>query len=486
MAEPRSPQSAQPYPHQVGGHGLLAVAPHGKVIKPSSRKELDFYQYINSHLLPDSLRWIRQVTPSYHGEADFPRLSLDSPPLPHTPPLSLTPTHPNHPPASPPHLPPLTTPHPATHPANSHPATHTPPTNSPPTNSNSPSTTPPHAKLPHAPLLWRPIDGSNQSSTSISPWAARMVTRLQNTTHPSRRPRPCIALEDINRAFVFPCVMDCKIGTRHYDDDASEAKRQRHIWKAKSTTSAKCGVRYTGMQSFKRDAHLPYAHKGAFKHHDKYLGRTLTEKDLVPWATWFFHDNHRVRTDCVRLMLDKVRSLRVQLDAQRQFFFYSSSLLLVYEGALEDVMPPRVDVRMIDFAHTVKSKGRRDDGYVLGIDYLIKILTTILDNHEQGVTALPEENSSEATAVGTTEATALDPSTVLQKATGMESADCVELAEVAKENGNGRDEGEENGVGADADGEGVAEGVARRGAAAAVVPKVVQAGGKREVADEAE
>eukprot|EP00177_Eucheuma_denticulatum_P006481 GFKZ01011798.1.p1 GENE.GFKZ01011798.1~~GFKZ01011798.1.p1 ORF type:complete len:332 (-),score=42.05 GFKZ01011798.1:940-1875(-) len=311
-----------------------------------------------------------------------------------------------------------------------------------------------------------------------------MVTRLQNTTHPSRRPRPCIALEDINRAFVFPCVMDCKIGTRHYDDDASQAKRQRHIWKAKSTTSAKCGVRYTGMQSFKRDPHLPYAHKGAFKHHDKYLGRTLTENDLVPWATWFFHDNHRVRTDCVRLMLDKVRSLRVFLDAQRQFFFYSSSLLLVYEGALDDVMPPRVDVRMIDFAHTVKSKGRRDDGYVLGIDYLIKILTTILDNHEQGVTTLPKENTSEATAVGTTEATALDPSTVLQ--VGLECADRVELGDVAKENGNGREGAEENGVDGDTDGAAVARNAARGDSAQKAVVNLEQAGDEREVADDAE
>lgn len=152
------------------------------------------------------------------------------------------------------------------------------------------------------------------------------------------------------------------------------------------------------MQTFKRDPHCARSAKGVLEHRDKYLGRTLTEPDLVPWATWFFYDNHRVRTDCIKMILEKIRYLRASLDCQRHFFFYSSSLLLVYEGALEDVAVPRVDVRMIDFAHTVRSKGRRDDGYVLGIDYLIKILTTILENDKRGILPLPAQSGLEMTA----------------------------------------------------------------------------------------
>lgn len=222
--------------------------------------------------------------------------------------------------------------------------------------------------------------------------------------------------------------MDCKIGTRHYDDDASEAKRQRHIWKAKSTTSARCGVRYTGMQTFKRDLHCACSAKGVLEHRDKYLGRTLTEPDLVPWATWFFYDNHRVRIDCVKMILEKIRHLRASLNCQRHFFFYSSSLLLVYEGALEGVAAPRVDVRMIDFAHTVRSKGYRDDGYVLGIDYLIKILTGILENDKRGILSLPGQSD-----VGVTVDT-----TAVMNAKGP--------TEASKQNGREKNGAEHNGM----------------------------------------
>lgn len=233
---------------------------------------------------------------------------------------------------------------------------------------------------------------------SISPWAARMKTRKKHLYtaalgHPPKRPRPCVELEDINNGFIIPCVMDCKIGTRHYDDDASEAKRQRHIWKAKSTTSAKCGVRYVGMQSFKMGS-TGTMMGGSLEHRDKYLGRRITEKDLVPWATWFFHDNTRVRYACVEMILEKVVELREKLNLQKQFFFYSSSLLLVYEGAREDLAAPKVDVRMIDFAHTVPSNGHRDDGYVLGIDYLVSILKTILKNEVNNATILPSNGGA--------------------------------------------------------------------------------------------
>lgn len=419
MADSRH-SAAHPYPHQVGGHGLLAATPQGNVIKPSSLKELDFYNYIHSDQLPPALRWIRNVTPKYHGQVDFPDIKI------HTDPSSPNPAPSSH------HSRqlPLTTIH--------HPSNHIVPTNTDScTMSNNPtsahSISAPHTQpvlpvqsspnTPPAqltPLYWRTSDASTNFAAPISPWAARMGYRRQNaSSNPPRRSRPSIELEDINAVFILPCVMDCKIGTRHYDDDASEAKRQRHIWKAKSTTSARCGVRYTGMQTFKRDPHFARSSKGALEHRDKYLGRTLTEPDLVPWATWFFHDNHRVRIDCVQMILDKIRTLRANLDCQRHFFFYSSSLLLVYEGALDDIAAPRVDVRMIDFAHTVRSKGCRDDGYVLGIDYLIKILAAIVENEKRGTLQLPTQNDLQVTA-GIDAPMHVKPQTELSKQNGRE------------------------------------------------------------------
>ena len=322
---------SRPYPHQVGGHGQLAITPSGQVLKPARAKELKFYTYIHSNRLPQEMHWIRQVTPTFFGSIP---ISSDT---------NINIQDSNGP---------ITT-----------------FTN---TNSNSSSSQ----------LRWH--DNQKQISVDMSPWAAQMSCRNSSSTKPTRS----IVLEDINHQFHLPCILDCKVGIRHYDDDASEEKRRRHIAKANATTSSKCGIRYIGMQSFKRlssqDSNI-----GVFETRNKYHGRSLTEHDLVPEATWFFHDSHHVRIDCVKLLLEKLHRLRQFLGSQYHFFFYSSSLLVVYEGALPDITQPRVDVRMIDFAHTTLSNGRRDDGYLKGIDYLIKVLTQVVENEHLSNTQMP-------------------------------------------------------------------------------------------------
>lgn len=434
---------ARPYPHQVGGHGELAVTNAGHVLKPLQPKEYEFYKYIHSDEFPVRLRWILDFTPKFYGEADFPNMtsprfcSAPSSSSPHVPIPSTPLTDENPETITDAHTPVALTAHEdvaerpsataSTFPAQSLPfeslslmpvnsATITDTTlndavSSQPDPLSSPCvskieigmTSPLPAMASHDGVMsevwssspnlttprWRLPNEAAHTEVSVSPWVSqmRLRTRLSCSSNPLRKPRRSIALEDINKKFVLPCVMDCKIGTRHYDDDASAEKRRRHIEKAEATTSAKCGVRYTGMQSFKRSTGST---NGFFEFRDKYDGRKLKEHDLIPEATWFFHDNFRVRVDCVRLILDRLCDLKNYLLAQDHFYFYSSSLLLVYEGAPNDVAPPRFDVRMIDFAHTVLSNGNRDDGYMLGINYLIRILSSILRNERDGSRQLPQ------------------------------------------------------------------------------------------------
>ncbi len=218
--------------------------------------------------------------------------------------------------------------------------------------------------------------------TDMSPWALIMGRRVKKKKS-SHRPHSSIALEDINQKFIFPSVLDCKIGTRHYDDDATEEKRQRHILKSEMTTSAKHGVRFTGMQSYKRLR--AGGGPGVLEFRDKYYGRKLKGKDLVPEARWFFDNGVRVRTDCIRLILDKLNYIREKVVLQTHFKFYSSSLLVVYEGASRDLAPCNADVRMIDFAHTqwVDGGTEPDNGYILGIDTLISILKQIIREDDE-------------------------------------------------------------------------------------------------------
>ena len=55
-------------------------------------------------------------------------------------------------------------------------------------------------------------------------------------------------LENLSHRFLKPNILDIKLGTRLYDDEASEEKKARMIQAAKNTTSFETGVRLTGFQ----------------------------------------------------------------------------------------------------------------------------------------------------------------------------------------------------------------------------------------------
>lgn len=48
--------------------------------------------------------------------------------------------------------------------------------------------------------------------------------------------------------FTRPCVLDLKLGTRLYDDDATPEKREKMQKNAKGTTSEELGIRISGMK----------------------------------------------------------------------------------------------------------------------------------------------------------------------------------------------------------------------------------------------
>lgn len=45
-----------------------------------------------------------------------------------------------------------------------------------------------------------------------------------------------------------PCILDVKLGTTLYDEDASPEKKARMIKAAHNTTSGETGIRLTGFQ----------------------------------------------------------------------------------------------------------------------------------------------------------------------------------------------------------------------------------------------
>eukprot|EP00126_Sphaerothecum_destruens_P002392 Sdes_comp15830_c0_seq1m4912 len=234
-----------------------------------------------------------------------------------------------------------------------------------------------------------------------SPWSIqcfheykKKLDSLQGSTSGIQR---YILIEDLTCKYRSPCVLDLKMGVRHYGVTASEKKRQSQMRKSASTTSASLGVRACGMQVY----NVP---GGCFFYHDKYLGRKLNEHNFKSEMRHFLDNGIRIRYEVLPKIIEKLNKLYDCIEKAHGFRFYSGSLLLIYEGETKNLDPNTenpssfsedefilADVKMIDFANTfipTEASNSLDDtdisepdtGYLFGLKSLVIILTDILQS----------------------------------------------------------------------------------------------------------
>jgi inositol-hexakisphosphate kinase len=216
-----------------------------------------------------------------------------------------------------------------------------------------------------------------------------------------------VLLEDIVSGYDKPCVIDLKMGTRQYGDDANDQKRLSQTQKCRTSTSKKLGVRMVGMQLYDADAQR-------YRFVNKYEGRRMDEPQFRDALAQYFFIAGEERT---KRVVKKLRELRTILEAAKGFRFFSSSILIAFDGALmaeepsgdtagDHKSPEPIGLRMIDFAHSTFSgffDDRQytgpDEGYLLGVDSLIRLLTEILESGNDAVQLSPVFDTEPALTV---------------------------------------------------------------------------------------
>lgn len=216
-----------------------------------------------------------------------------------------------------------------------------------------------------------------------------------------------LVLENLLTPFKRPCVLDLKLGTRQHSDTSSAEKIQKSIKKCKATTSAELGLRVCGMRVYTDKSTAPQAWSKAY-------GKNLTADTFAKALETFFSASGSagIRKEVIAQVDDACAKLIGVLESLDGYRFYSSSILIVYDG---DATNESAVLRMIDFTNATMPvvgagdecySGRGtpvtgpDDGALLGLRCLRDQLSKALEigDAKGDTVGTPNKNTGELSA----------------------------------------------------------------------------------------
>jgi inositol-polyphosphate multikinase len=286
------------------------------IIKPCTRQEVDFYESSVDH--PE----IRAFMPTYMGT-----LTLGSPP-------QVSPIDPNEITLPPSTINTTLTPKPE-------------PTSL-ITTQNLPSATSSTAPNTLSPTLSQTPELTGLTSFSpSSPYISAHVTPwIPNPNPLAKHGRPIdtdlsIVLENVANGFVHPNILDVKLGSRLWAEDASAAKRVKLNEDSRNSTSGSLGFRIAGMKVWKGSkvagesdsAQGDCEDKDGYRCYNKFYGRKLTAANVKKGFEEFLSGLTNV--DSQKLLAARfaheMRCIQLALEREESRM-YSASALIVYEG----------------------------------------------------------------------------------------------------------------------------------------------------------
>lgn len=195
---------------------------------------------------------------------------------------------------------------------------------------------------------------------------------------------PHLVLQDAVSDYVKPCIMDIKIGSRTWYPQASEDYVSKCLRKDRGSTSVSLGFRISGLQIYQGEE------SGYWKPDRKHI-KKFTVDDVRSILRKFVSSNQSGNSDydpdCALAygvyggssgISSQLKELKSWFEYQKDFHFYSCSILLIYDGESETKGGnPQSSIKLIDFAHVFEGNGVIDHNFLGGLCSLISLISEI-------------------------------------------------------------------------------------------------------------
>lgn len=186
----------------------------------------------------------------------------------------------------------------------------------------------------------------------------------------SNRNPQYMKLEDVTKHFDKPCITDLKIGKQTYNPLADLDKITKE--RSKYPRLSEVGFQLLGMRIYDPSSNN-------YTQYDRIFGRSLEPEELCDKGLrLFLTQNGEIRRDALKEIILQVKHIKDFFVRQRKLSFYSSSLLVVYEGnsLSEGKVSNVASVKMIDFAHVFPTQNS-DENYIFGLETLLKMFSSL-------------------------------------------------------------------------------------------------------------
>eukprot|EP00890_Picochlorum_soloecismus_P000422 jgi/Picsp_1/1380/NSC_04859-R1_inositol polyphosphate multikinase alpha len=193
----------------------------------------------------------------------------------------------------------------------------------------------------------------------------RVIPKFYGVLH--RDDRILLELEDLARGYSHPSIIDIKIGRRTWYAGADAAYIERCQMKDGSTTQSSLGFKICGMQVYR---HRKRGYWRASKRWCKTLPEPLVDQALESFA----HNENGLKPIDVYGgpdgVVKQLELLEEWFELQTEFKFFSSSILILYEGDATGSSGTNVSVRLVDFAHTFCNSQGHEEKSLLDENFL--------------------------------------------------------------------------------------------------------------------